>query len=55
LNAKIIPADRRKVYYTAMDWEVYPEAIYEMIRKYDSYEGVKKIIITEMVLPFLMK
>jgi beta-glucosidase len=47
LNAKIIPADRRKVYYTAMDWEVYPEAIYEMIRKYDSYEGVKKIMITE--------
>jgi len=30
-----------------MDWEVYPEAIYEMIRKYDSYEGVKKIMITE--------
>jgi beta-glucosidase len=47
LNAKIIPADKRKVYYTAMDWEVYPEAIYEMILKFDSYEGVKKIIITE--------
>lgn len=47
LNAKIIPADKRKVFYTAMDWEVYPEAIYEMIRKYDSYEGVKKIMITE--------
>jgi beta-glucosidase len=47
LNAKIIPADKRKVYYTAMDWEVYPEAIYEMIHKYDSYSGVKKIIITE--------
>jgi len=47
LNAKIIPADKRKVYYTAMDWEVYPEAIYEMILKFDSYEGVKKIMITE--------
>ena len=47
LNAKIIPADRRKVYYTAMDWEVYPEAIYEMICKFDGYEGVKKIVITE--------
>lgn len=47
INAKIIPADRRKVFYTAMDWEVYPEAIYEMIRKYDSYKGVKKILITE--------
>jgi beta-glucosidase len=47
IKAKIIPADKRKVFYTAMDWEVYPEAIYEMIRKYDSYDGVKKIIITE--------
>lgn len=47
LNAKIIPADKRKVFYTAMDWEVYPEAIYQMILKYQSYEGVKKIIVTE--------
>ena len=47
LNAKIIPAYRRKVYYTAMDWEVYPEAIYEMICKFNGYEGVKKIMITE--------
>jgi beta-glucosidase len=47
INAKIIPADKRKIFYTTMDWEVYPEAIYEMIRKYDRYEGVKKIIITE--------
>lgn len=47
LNAKIIPADKRKVYYTAMDWEVYPEAIYEMILKFDSYKSVKKILITE--------
>lgn len=30
-----------------MDWEVYPEAILKMILKYQSYEGVKKIIITE--------
>lgn len=47
LNAKIIPADRRKVFYTAMDWEVYPEAIFQMIVKYQEYEGVKKIYITE--------
>lgn len=47
LNAKIIPADRRKVFYTAMDWEVYPEAIFQMITKFQAYEGVKKILITE--------
>lgn len=47
IKAKIIPADKRKVFYTAMDWEVYPEAIYEMIRKFDAYDGVQKIMITE--------
>jgi beta-glucosidase len=47
IKAKIIPADKRKVFYTAMDWEVYPEAIYEMVCKFDAYEGVKKILITE--------
>ena len=47
INAKIIPADRRKVFYTAMNWEVYPESIYQMIMKFQNYEGVKKILITE--------
>ena len=47
LKAKLIPADKRKVYHTFMDWEVYPEAVYEMIKKYSSYAGVKKIIVTE--------
>ncbi len=47
INAKLIPADRRKVFHTLMDWEVYPEAIYEMISKFSKYKGVKKIIITE--------
>ena len=47
LHAKIIPADKRKVFYTAMDWEVYPEAIFQMILKYQEYEGVKKILVTE--------
>jgi beta-glucosidase len=47
INAKIIPADKRKVFYTAMDWEVYPEAIFQMILKYQEYEGIKKILITE--------
>jgi beta-glucosidase len=30
-----------------MNWEVYPEAIYEMIKKYSRYKEIKKIIITE--------
>jgi beta-glucosidase len=47
LRAKVVPADKRKVYHTSMNWEVYPESIYEMIKKFSAYKGVKKIIITE--------
>ena len=47
IKAKIIPANKRKVFYTSMDWEVYPESIYEMIYKYSVYKDIKKIIITE--------
>ena len=47
LQAKLIPANKRKVYHTVMDWEVYPEAIYEMIKKFSDYRDIKKIIITE--------
>lgn len=53
LNAKIIPANKRKVFYTAMNWEVYPEAIYQMVMKFQKYEGVKKILITENGASFL--
>ncbi|MDP2387073.1 MAG: GH1 family beta-glucosidase [Bacteroidota bacterium] len=47
LKAKLIPADKRKVFHTQMDWEVYPEAIYQMVKKFSKYKGVKKIFITE--------
>lgn len=47
IKAKIITANKRRVFYTSMNWEVYPEAIYQMILKYQKYDGVKKIIITE--------
>ncbi len=47
LKAWLIPADKRKVYYTSMDWEVYPESVYEMIKKFSAYDGVKKVIVTE--------
>lgn len=47
LFAKFVPADKRKVYHTLMDWEVYPESIYEMIKKFAQYEGIPKLIITE--------
>jgi beta-glucosidase len=30
-----------------MDWEVYPPSIYNMIKQFNQYKGIKKIIITE--------
>jgi beta-glucosidase len=30
-----------------MKWEVHPPAIYHMLKKYDSYPQIKKIIVTE--------
>jgi len=47
LKAKLIPADKRKVFHTQMDWEVYPEAIYQMIKKFGHYKGVKELYVTE--------
>ena len=47
IRAKIVKASKRKVRATLMDWEVYPPSIFKMIKRFNSYEGVKKIMITE--------
>lgn len=47
LRAKIIPASKRNVKTTLMNWEVYPPSIYNMIKQFNQYKGIKKIIITE--------
>ncbi len=45
--AKIIKAPQRNVKTTLMDWEVYPPSIYSMIAKFNTYKGIKKLIVTE--------
>lgn len=47
IGAKLVKAERRKVQLTDMQWEVYPPAIYEVIKQFNAYPFVKKIIITE--------
>lgn len=43
-----IPPKKRGVEETTeMNWEIYPEGIYKVIKKFASYKGVKKIIVTE--------
>lgn len=47
LQARIVKASNRNVKTTLMDWEVYPPSIYHMVKQFNQYYGVKKIIITE--------
>jgi beta-glucosidase len=47
IGARLVKAKSRGVPETAMGWEIYPPAIYEMIKKFSAYPQVKKIIITE--------
>lgn len=47
LNARIVKAGKRGVETTTMNWEVYPESIYHILKKYAAYGRIKKLIITE--------
>ncbi len=47
ISAALVKAEDRGVPLTEMKWEVYPPAIYEMIKKFNAYPEVKKLIITE--------
>jgi beta-glucosidase len=52
LYAKIIKAEKRNVETTVMNWEVYPESIYQMLRKFSKYKNFKEIIVTESGVAF---
>ena len=47
LQASLVKAKDRRVPLTAMGWEVYPPAIYEIIKKFNKYTGIKTLYITE--------
>lgn len=47
LQAKIVSAKERKVAMTAMNWEVYPESIYHILKKFNAYPAIPPLIITE--------
>src|SRR5665213_816639 len=47
MNAKIIGADKRNVQVTLMNWEVYPESIYYVLKKFGSYENMPALMVTE--------
>lgn len=47
LQAKIVNAKDRNVEMTAMEWEVYPESIYHILKKFQAYKNIPPLIITE--------
>ena len=47
LNARLVKASERGVPATDMNWEIYPEGIYRVLKRFAGYRGVDRIIITE--------
>lgn len=47
IHAALVKAEDRKVPVTVMKWEVYPESIYHILKKYNQYPQIKKIYLTE--------
>ena len=45
--AEVSPLRRNVPVITEMGWEIYPDSMYQIIRQFGQYNGVKKIYITE--------
>ncbi len=46
-KAKIVHPAKRGVPHTVMGWEVYPEALYQMLHRWHAHYGIKRIVVTE--------
>ncbi len=47
IQASLVKAKERNVPLTAMGWEVYPAAIYHILKQFNQYPQIKKIYLTE--------
>jgi beta-glucosidase len=47
IHARVIKASLRNVATTTMNWEIYPESIYHILKKVAAYKGVSNIVVTE--------
>ena len=47
MRAKEILASKRGVPANEMEGEIYPEGLYQILKKYSSYKGIRNLIITE--------
>ena len=47
LKARLVNAKKRGVPHTDMQWEIYPEALFEMLKQFGSYNPDLPLIVTE--------
>jgi beta-glucosidase len=47
VHAGLVSANKRNVETTAMGWEIYPESIYAMLKKFATYKNMPPLVITE--------
>ena len=47
MGAKIVKASERNVETTLMNWEVFPESVYYILKKFSAYENMPPLMITE--------
>lgn len=47
LQATNVKAEKRNLQTTEMGWEIYPDGLFHLLKKYDAYPGVKNILVTE--------
>lgn len=47
IHARLVKAEKRQVPLTSMNWEVYPPAIYHVLKKFNAYPQIRKLYITE--------
>ncbi len=47
VNAKMVKASKRQVPHTLMGWEVHPACLYHALMRYNSFDNIKEIIVTE--------
>ena len=47
VQARVVRADLRNAKHTLMNWEVYPESIYHVLKRFGSYKNIPELIVTE--------
>ena len=52
VNAKLVSAKKRGRPRTAMNWEIYPESIYKVLKRLNAYENIPPLVVTENGVAF---